>query len=470
MLPSPCTATAVPRSCISGTPFSSFRPKPPPLPAFVTSAIEVCRSPTFTALVSVAPVASASLVSPRPLDTSAIWLPPTLSAGVELPAASVVVPATVLSVVVCVPLPSTTLLPAMLVVLPAPSVNCALVRPASSLASFTVSLSVPSATTPMLLSLSRAVSAPPTISSLVLSGRVTSAPVSPPNTRPSFSVATVSGVVLPAGVYSIRVVVTPSTPGAPFAPVMPMMLMPLAPFRPIVPSLPLIATPSAPFSPFTIRVPGVVSSPIVRFGARSNVTSFVPATLLTTMLPSVLFRSTVSPGFTTEPVAASPCAVSVKPLLLIALATSPAVASASGAAGVVTLPSAAAVTSLVIAAMLPSALTVVVTPSVFAATVYVVLPSVLVVGVTLTPWSPVTVDLDAVSWFMFTASVPATPGATFVITVLLALMPLVVMLGPSVTTKPVLDVTVPVNTGASAICTLIAPDAGSVTVFTLAPL
>ena len=71
---------------------------------------------------------------------------------------------------------------------------------------------------------------------------------------------------------------------------------------------------------------------------------------------------------------------------------------------------------------------------------------------------------------MFTASVPATPGATFVITVLLALMPLVVMLGPLVTTKPVLDVTVPVNTGASAICTLIAPVAGSVTVFTLAPL
>ena len=150
---------------------------------------------------------------------------------------------------------------------------------------------------------------------------------------------------------------------------------------------------TVPVSPLIVT--GLVA-PTVMVSARSNVTSFVPATLLTTMLPSVLLRSTLSPGFTTD--ASVPCAVSVKPLLLIALATSPAVASASGAAGVFTLPSAAAFTSLVIAAMLPSALTVVVTPSVFAATVYVVLPSVvLVVDVTLTPWSPVTVDLDAVS-------------------------------------------------------------------------
>ncbi len=44
---------------------------------------------------------------------------------------------------------------------------------------------------------------------------------------------------------------------------------------------------------------------------------------------------------------------------------------------------------------------------------------------------------------MFTASVGATPGATLVITVLLALMPVFVTLGPLAIVRPLLLITVP---------------------------
>ena len=85
------------------------------------------------------------------------------------------------------------------------------------------------------------------------------------------------------------------------------------------------------------------------------------------ILPSVFFISTVEPGLTNEPF--SPCAVSVKPELLIAVAMSPAVANEVGLFGVFTLP---VIVSLVngdvLATILPST-TSVVTPSVFAATV-----------------------------------------------------------------------------------------------------
>jgi hypothetical protein len=55
--------------------------------------------------------------------------------------------------------------------------------------------------------------------------------------------------------------------------------------------------------------------------------------------------------------------------------------------------------------------------------------------------------LTAFSWFTFVASVPATPGATFVMTVLPALMPAVVTLGPPVMVKPaLLTVVLPVVT------------------------
>jgi hypothetical protein len=57
-----------------------------------------------------------------------------------------------------------------------------------------------------------------------------------------------------------------------------------------------------------------------------------------------------------------------------------------------------------------------------------------------------------VSWSMFTASVPATPGATLVIFVPPALMPVLVTLGPPTIVKPllsifVLPVVTEVNTG-----------------------
>ena len=86
------------------------------------------------------------------------------------------------------------------------------------------------------------------------------------------------------------------------------------------------------------------------------------------MLPSLFFMSTVEPGLTSEPL--FPCAVRVKPALLIALATSPAVARAFGAAGVLTLPLLLLVNALVTAIRLPDCgSTLRVVPSVFAATV-----------------------------------------------------------------------------------------------------
>ncbi|KQW63564.1 hypothetical protein ASC92_23660 [Variovorax sp. Root411] len=47
------------------------------------------------------------------------------------------------------------------------------------------------------------------------------------------------------------------------------------------------------------------------------------------------------------------------------------------------------------------------------------------------------------SWVTFTPSVPATPGATLVMTVLPALMPVLVTLGPPVIVRPLLFSTVP---------------------------
>ncbi|MDT4873752.1 hypothetical protein FQZ97_1090120 [compost metagenome] len=49
----------------------------------------------------------------------------------------------------------------------------------------------------------------------------------------------------------------------------------------------------------------------------------------------------------------------------------------------------------------------------------------------------------SVSWSTFTASVGATPGATLVMTVLPALMPVSVTLGPPVIVRPLLFITVP---------------------------
>ena len=87
--------------------------------------------------------------------------------------------------------------------------------------------------------------------------------------------------------------------------------------------------------------------------------------MLMTRLPSVFFMSTVAPGLTRLPLL--PWAVRVNPELLMALATSPAVASAAGVVAVET--PAAVVMPLVTALRLPLPSTLIVLPSVFAATV-----------------------------------------------------------------------------------------------------
>ncbi|MCY1235704.1 hypothetical protein D9M72_483310 [compost metagenome] len=79
-----------------------------------------------------------------------------------------------------------------------------------------------------------------------------------------------------------------------------------------------------------------------------------------------------------------------------------------------------------------------------------------------------------VSWLTLTASVALVPVATFTILVLATSMPPVVTLGPPVMVRPlllivVLPVVTEVNAGLSAIWRLIAPVAGSVTVFRFAP-
>ena len=90
----------------------------------------------------------------------------------------------------------------------------------------------------------------------------------------------------------------------------------------------------------------------------------LPARVISMLSP---FRNcTVSPVLTKLLV--SPLACRLKPALLIALAMSPAVARAFGAAGVFTLPS-VLVNGVVTAAMLPLSSTLTVVLSVFAATV-----------------------------------------------------------------------------------------------------
>ena len=79
-------------------------------------------------------------------------------------------------------------------------------------------------------------------------------------------------------------------------------------------------------------------------------------------------KVTVSLGLISS-VPVVPSAASFQPELLIALAISPAVASAFGAAGVFTLPSVLVVNGAVTAAMLPLSSTLTVVLSVFAATV-----------------------------------------------------------------------------------------------------
>ena len=92
----------------------------------------------------------------------------------------------------------------------------------------------------------------------------------------------------------------------------------------------------------------------------------LPLRVMAMLLPSL--NCTVSPVLTKLLV--SPLACRLKPALLIALATSPAVARAFGAAGVLTLPLLLLVNALVTAIRLPDCgSTLRVVPSVFAATV-----------------------------------------------------------------------------------------------------
>ena len=102
----------------------------------------------------------------------------------------------------------------------------------------------------------------------------------------------------------------------------------------------------------------------VTFLAVATVMS-LPARVILMLSPSR--NCTVSPVLTKLLV--SPLACRLKPALLIALAMSPAVASAFGAAGVFTLPSVLVVNGAVTAAMLPLSSTLTVVLSVFAATV-----------------------------------------------------------------------------------------------------
>ena len=129
------------------------------------------------------------------------------------------------------------------------------------------------------------------------------------------------------------------------------------------------------FTPLICVLPALIPVELMTTGPAvtlSKVTFLAVATVMSLPARVILMLSpsrncTVSPVLTKLLV--SPLACRLKPALLIALAMSPAVASAFGAAGVFTLPSVLVVNGAVTAAMLPLLSTWVVTPSVLAATV-----------------------------------------------------------------------------------------------------
>ncbi len=107
---------------------------------------------------------------------------------------------------------------------------------------------------------------------------------------------------------------------------LPALMPPLVMLGLLAIGVPALSTKVRPFGP--MRVPPAVTLPAkLMLSARLKVTVLSVAALLILMLLSVFFKSTVSPALTNEPFA--PCAVRLKPLLLMALAMSPAVASLS---------------------------------------------------------------------------------------------------------------------------------------------
>ena len=123
------------------------------------------------------------------------------------------------------------------------------------------------------------------------------------------------------------------------------------------------------FTPSLSKTTWLAPEPAVTL---SKLTSLAVATVMSLPLRVISMLSpfrnwTVSPALTKE--AVSPLACRLKPELLMAFAISPAVTNAFGSVGVPTLPSVAGAKVVVLAVSLPLLSTLMVVPSVFAATV-----------------------------------------------------------------------------------------------------
>ena len=181
-------------------------------------------------------------------------------------------------------------LPLITVVL-SPSLNCALVRSFNSLANFTSNLPL-FAFTPILLSDSLVLSAPPTISSFWFNFLLmtSSVPLSPANCNPSSSVATDSLFTVKRSLGAV-----PFKPAGPWVVLRLTGFAPSFPFNVMEPSLPLIAT-EEPSLPLTLTdesfpfMPPASFWPSSKSSFRSTLNGFAaePSPSTTVFLPEAI--------------------------------------------------------------------------------------------------------------------------------------------------------------------------------------